>query len=391
MHKALRNPNLRIIFGVTLMAVMGVASITPAFPTIMETFHLKPTQVGILIIAFTLPGVFLTPLMGILADRLGRKTILVPSLILFGLAGGAITLTTDFQTVVILRAVQGVGATALGLLNVTLIGDLFEPKQRPEVMGYNASVLSLGTASYPAIGGLLAGLAWYAPFYLPLLAIPIALAVLFWLESPALLKQQPSGVYFRNAWRNINRPYVWKLFVINILTFVILYGSLLSYFPILMRQRYGAPEWQIGLYLSAFSLATAITAFQMKRFSGIFSIRTQLIISLCLYAVAQLIIGIMDNEYLLLAPVMLFGVGQGMLLPAVQTLLVGFAPMRERAVFMSINGMVLRLGQTLGPVVMGAMYVAGGLRWVYLGGALVAVAMLGIWLSTKLPETNANT
>ena len=179
MSEARQNPNLKIIFGVTLSAVMGVASITPAFPAMIDIFNLKPQDVGILITAFTLPAIFLTPLMGILADRIGRKRILVPSLLLFGIAGATITFARDFQTVVFLRVIQGIGATALSTLNMTLIGDLFEPRHRPEAMGYNASVLSLGVAVYPAIGGVLAGMAWYAPFYLPLFSIVVAFFVLF--------------------------------------------------------------------------------------------------------------------------------------------------------------------------------------------------------------------
>ena len=81
----LSNKNLHIIFCVTLVGVMGVASITPAFPAIIRYFEITPLQVGWLIVVFTLPGVVLTPLTGILADRYGRKLILVPSLFLFGL------------------------------------------------------------------------------------------------------------------------------------------------------------------------------------------------------------------------------------------------------------------------------------------------------------------
>ncbi|MBN2715408.1 MAG: MFS transporter [Deltaproteobacteria bacterium] len=384
MSQVSRNSNLKIVYGVTLMAVMGVASITPAFPAMMEQFHLKPQDVAILITAFTLPAIFLTPVIGILADRLGRKRILVPSLILFGLAGAAITLTRNFQTIVLLRALQGVGATALGSLNVTLIGDLFEPRQRPEAMGYNASVLSLGVAAYPAIGGVLAGVTWYAPFYLPLLAIGVALLVLFKLRLPPIRKIQNNRQYFKNAWKNIHQPGVWGLFIINVLMFVILYGALLSYFPILLRQRFNAPEWQIGLYMSIFSVATAIVSSQNRRLSAMMSVRVQLVLSLVAYAAGQVGIGMVHHAWWILLPVVLFGAGHGMLFPAVQTLLVGMAPMQERAVFMSINSMVLRVGQTVGPMAMAAVFVFGGLTWVYWTGAAISLVMMVVWIMTPV-------
>ena len=64
------------------------------------------------------------------------------------------------------RAEQGIGASAIGSINVTLIGDLFAGRQRTTAMGFNASVLSIGTAAYPAVVGALALVAWSAPFAL---------------------------------------------------------------------------------------------------------------------------------------------------------------------------------------------------------------------------------
>ncbi|MBN2526788.1 MAG: MFS transporter [Deltaproteobacteria bacterium] len=384
MSTVFRDSNLRVVFGVTLMAVLGVASITPAFPTIIEEFGLKPPEVAILITAFTLPAIFLTPVVGILADRLGRKAILVPSLLLFALAGGAITLVRDFDYIVALRIVQGIGSAALGTMNVTLIGDLFDPRERPAAMGYNASVLSLGVASYPVIGGLLAGVAWYAPFYLPLAAIVVALLVWFRLELPPLSKMHGAGQYFRNAWTNINQAAVWRLFIINVLMFVILYGALLSYFPILMRERFNAPEWLIGVYLSVFSISTAVASSQMKRLSAVASERALLCIGLLAYTLGQVAIGQIQRQWLMLLPLIIFGAGHGVLFPVIQTLLVGMAPMGERAVFMSVNSMVLRIGQTIGPVLMGGMFVFGGLQAVYWSGAAVAVVMLGIWMIPRM-------
>ncbi|MCJ7499012.1 hypothetical protein MUP29_02045, partial [bacterium] len=45
--KVYRDPNLRIIFTVTLMGVLGVASITPAFPRIIQDLGIEPRQVGL--------------------------------------------------------------------------------------------------------------------------------------------------------------------------------------------------------------------------------------------------------------------------------------------------------------------------------------------------------
>ena len=169
------DPNLNLVFCITLLAVLGVSSIAPVFPTVAEELNVPPEAVGLLITVFTLPGIILTPVLGVLADRIGRKQVLVPALILFSLAGASCSLARDFQLLLALRFLQGVGAASLGSLNATLIGDLFEGQRRTQAMGYNASVLSVGTALYPSLGGALALLGWYVPFALPIVGLGVAL------------------------------------------------------------------------------------------------------------------------------------------------------------------------------------------------------------------------
>ena len=109
-NHVLRNKNIYVIFSMTLLAVMGVASITPAFPSIAEHFQIDYKKIGLLITAFTLPGVFLTPILGVLADTYGRKTVLVPALFLFAIAGFSCSQVNSFEMLVIFRFIQGVGA-----------------------------------------------------------------------------------------------------------------------------------------------------------------------------------------------------------------------------------------------------------------------------------------
>jgi MFS family permease len=370
--------NIAIIYLITLVSVMGVASITPAFPSIKEHFNISASQVTLLITVFTFPGIFLAPVVGLLADRWGRKTILLPSLFLFGIAGAACFFTNNWEVLLLLRFFQGIGAASLGSLNVTLIGDLFSGQKRGAIMGYNSSILSVGTATYPAVGGALAMAGWQFPFLLPLLAIPTGLLIIFYLKNPEPKETQTIRSYLKRTWKNINKKTVWGLFIINVLLFFILYGAYLSYFPQLMVERLGATDFQIGLFMSLFSVVTAITSSQLKVINRYLKPKKQLTIGFILYFVSMLILSFAGNWWLLIVPLITFGMGHGMLIPGIQTLLVGYAPLNERAGFMSINGMVLRLGQTLGPLFISLFYAIGGISTAFLGGGVVAVAMLVI-------------
>lgn len=385
----LHDRNLYLIFGTTLFAVMGVASIAPAFPQMMEFFSLSKIQVGWLIAVFTVPGIALAPFMGILADRLGRKTILIPSLLLFGLAGFTCMFTRKFETLLWFRLFQGIGAASLGSLNVTIIGDLYQGNRRATAMGYNASVLSLGTASYPALGGTLAIFGWNFPFVLPLLAVPFGILLTFSLNNPEPKEKQDLRQYGKNVWKVINQPSVWGLFITNILVFFLIYGAYVTYLPSLLKDRMMANSFQIGITMSIMSLTTAVTSSQIGRIAKKYSSRNILLAGVILYILAMILLANVYSWYAIFPPLLIFGLGQGLFLPTAQTMLVGFAPMKERAAFMSINSMVLRIGQTTGPLVMGVGFALGGLSYVYYGGSIFAVVMFLIVL-TMIKESRGD-
>lgn len=371
-----QDANLQIVFGVTLMAVLGIPSVTPAFPSIGRAFDLSSEAVGNLITAFTLPGVLLTPVLGVMADRYSRKWLLVPALIIFGLAGGACALARNFRLLLALRFVQGIGAAALNILYVTLIGDLYRGKKRTAAMGYNASVLSVGTATYPAIGGALATLGWYYPFALPVLAIPIAFLALFALENPEPRREHALQRYLQQAWTSIKHGQAIALFALTLMTFIMIYGVYLTYLPFLMENAFEASPLTIGITMSGMSLATAFTSSQLGKLARLCSEKHLFQIACGLYGVALLMIPFAPSLLVLWVPVILFGVAQGLSIPNLQTHLASLAPIEHRGAFMSVSGVVLRLGQTLGPPLMGAVSGAGGITATFTAGAAIAAAML---------------
>jgi MFS family permease len=362
----LRNPSLHIIFLVTLLAVMGVSSIAPALPLMVRELHVTPAQIGLLITVFTLPGMILTPITGILADRYGRKTILAPSLILFGIAGFLCTFTRSFELLLLLRFFQGLGAASLGAINVTLIGDIFTGN----------SILSIGTASYPAIGGALAMAGWYYPFVLPILAIPVGLIVLFRLKNPEPEAPRSMKQYLLNTWKTINRAKVWGLFIINVLIFFVIYGTILTYFPIHLEKNFHLTTLFIGLVISSMSVTTAIASSLTGYLTRRFTPRNLLFVSYSLYIIAMSMIPFAHHIIFVVLASLLAGFSHGISMPNVQTLLVGMAPITERAAFMSLNSMILRTGQTFGPLFMGFWYSLAGTEATFFAAAGVALVML---------------
>lgn len=368
----LSDVNLYIIFGITLTAVMGVSSIAPAFPSIADSLDVSTERIGLLITYFTIPGIIITPILGLLADRFGRKIVLVPSLFLFGFAGTACAYATSFDQMLLFRALQGMGSASLGALNLTLIGDLYTGNQRATAMGYNGSVLSIGTAFYPAVGGALAILGWYYPFYLSLLAIPVGIFVLLKLEKTGSSNSLNMTEIFSNVASSLVSKKVIPLFVGIFLTFIMLYGGYITFFTILLDERFDQNSFWIGIILSGSSFMTAYASSQLgkltERFSEVNLIRTAAVLYLAIF----LIIPQISNIWWFTIPVIIFGAAQGINIPSILNLLTGYADKEYRAAFLSVNWVVMRTGQALGPYLLGLVYAGISLNATFYTAAIAA-------------------
>lgn len=359
---------------------MGVSSIAPALPKMARVLDVSNEQIGLLITFFTLPGIFLTPILGIFADRFVRKTILVPSLFLFAIAGTACAFTSNFTWLLIFRFLQGIGGASLGALNVTLIGDLYQGNRRATAMGYNGSVLSIGTASYPAIGGGLALLGWHFPFYLTLLALPTGLLVLKVLKNPDPKNGKRIKAYLVELALTLKSRQVLGLFAANFLTFIMLYGAYLTFLPILLDENFGLSSFSVGIILSGASVVTGITSFQLGKLAHRFTESRLIVAASCIYIVVFAVIPFLQSLWLLILPIALFGFAQGINIPSVLNLLTKQTPTDYRAAFLSMNWTVIRSGQALGPLLLGMVYAATGLTGTFLFTAMLSILFLMVAL-----------
>jgi MFS family permease len=383
--KLYRDPRLQILFCVTLIVVQGVTSISPAFPKISAALGVSKNETALLITVFTFPGIVLSPLLGVLSDRIGRKKLLAPSLFLFGFSGTLCAFTESFSLLLFLRFIQGLGGAALGSLNLTIIGDIYSGQDRIRALGYNSTVLSLGAAVYPALGGALAIAGWQYPFLLSLLAVPVGLAVLRNLDTPEPRGDEHIIDYLKNAFRGMKDPRIYLLFIGTLATFILLYGMLFSFFPFFLDERFGAGPFSIGMLISSASLGTITGSLNLNRLSRRFTTRRLILASYALYATA-IIMAMFTGVYLLLAlPVFIYGFANGINVPGTQTLLAERIPMEYRGAFMSVNSMILRAGQTVGPMLSAAVLIYGN-DAVFLAGAAFSI-MVFVLLKTGLrPE-----
>ncbi|RMF36588.1 MAG: MFS transporter [Chlorobiota bacterium] len=368
------------IFSLTVMVGVGTSTMPPALAAVQRTFGVSPDVAGMLLAVFTLPGLVLTPLGGYLADRVGRRGVLVGSLLLFAGAGAAALGVERFEHLLIVRLVQGIGAASLGALNVTLISDFFDGHERVRLLGFNHSVLSIGTAVLPVLSGWLAAANWRWPFALPLLGVIVAAGVLMFI--PPHSHNQAVGSDAPSSSRT-NRRGLAILLSISAATYAVLFGPFLNYLQ--QRIRLLEPEGpalyeRIGAMVGLMSVATTLGALGVGRLSQRFALHLLLIVACMLYATAQLLFVAMPSYALLVIPTVLFGFAQALNQPVVQSLVARLASAEQRGTVLSLNRTAALFGQTVGPLLFGAVYRSGGLELVFITGAVLTLACVGaLW------------
>ena len=386
-QKLYTNPNLLIAFSITLIVVMGVSNITPALPAMATFFNIPYSSVALLITVFTMPGIIITPILGIVSDRIGRRIIIIPSLLIFGITGTIMVFVKDFSWLLILRFIQGVGVSALGAINTTIIGDMFTGNDRTAAFGYNASVLNIGTAAYTVIGGLLCIAGWNYPFLLSAFAFVVAWFVIFHLHNPEPVNEVALKDYFKTIAAIIKKPYIIGLLSTNILTFTLLYGPIITYFPYIISYRFNGDSATIGLIMSLMSIVTAITATQLQWLSTRFSEKNLIFYSFLGFAISFIIAGLAQHYFWLTVTIIICGASNAINNPSLLSLLTGAAPTHYRGAIMSLNWIGLRVGQTVGPIIMAMLLaiVTIDIAFYIIGGAtvIITIALFSILLSNR--------
>ena len=370
------DPNLIIVCSITLIAVMGVSSIAPVLPAIVAAFGISIEESGWLIAAFTVPGLVLTPITGFLADRLGRKRVLVPSLVVFAAAGHGCMYAEDFGELLALRIIQGAGAAALGSLNATLIGDLYTGNARATAMGYSGGMFSASAAGWPLVGGAVAVFGWRYPFVLPLLAIPVALIIAYGLRNPEPRGSDRLSVYFSKVAAGVRQGSVAVLFFAGFAAFTLLYGAKITFLPFLLEAEFGADSVDIGVVFGVSSTGAIVGSVFLGALTRRFRARSILLGAFAAMVAALAATPLAATMWIIMLWGALFSAGHGIAVAMAMVLLTETAPAEQRGAVMALNGMMFRLGQTVGPLLMAALFVGGGMDAVFWGGAVVGVVAM---------------
>lgn len=369
-----------LVFAVTLTSVMGNALLSPAIPDILDEFDRPTSSTGVLVAALPLPGIVIAPLIGILADRYGRRTLLVPCLALFGLGGIAMVSAPTFEIVVASRFVMGLGAGGLVNLGVVLLGDAFTGTARTTWVGRNSGVLTIALAAFPVISGLLtAAVGWrwaLAPYSL---ALVTSVATFFLVDDT----HQPTGATIREQVGGVGQALRSSRVITVVLggglSFAVIFGVFLAAYPNHLDEEFGLGADARGLMIGLPAVTSSIAAFNLGRTRLRYGRVAVLAACSAVWIASFVLIGLAGTVWLLVVGTLLYGFGEGAMIPTLQEAALHEAPEEHRGAVMAVWTGSARLGQTVGPLASALVLTQFGGAWSLLGGAVGAAALLAMF------------
>ncbi|GGQ59830.1 MFS transporter [Couchioplanes azureus] len=131
---------------------------------------------------------------GILADRLGRRITLIVGLALFGLASLLSAYADTPDQLIWARALMGLGAAAVMPATLSIIANVFDPRERGRAIGVWAGAVGLGVAIGPIVGGLLLEHFWWGSVFLINVPVVVAGVVLVRVLVPESRDPRPGRI-----------------------------------------------------------------------------------------------------------------------------------------------------------------------------------------------------
>lgn len=378
-----------ILAAVPFIMVLGNSMLIPVFPELKSQLDLTQFQVGLMITAFSIPAGIVIPFAGALSDYVGRKKIMFPALLLYGIGGliagfAALWIKSPFIWIMTGRVIQGIGAGGTYQIALALTGDLFDGGERTKAVGILEAANGFGKVVSPIAGAALSLIVWFAPFFAyGLLSIPIAFAIWYIVKEPKGKRDQQSIKEYISSLRAIFRKKALPLlttYLAGAVGLFLLFG-LLSFVSDELEARHNMTGIIKGLVLAIPVAVMTVVAYS----SGIFlQNRDSWLVPAIVTGLAFAGAGLVGLAFLTgLAPLIILasvmGLGIGFKLPALNTLVTGASQADERGLITAFYGTVRFFGVALGPPAFGLVQ-GGGRMPMFLAGAAIAAGALTLVL-----------
>ncbi len=230
MHEREKNWILWSLFLMMILLNADQMVMSPNINMIEKEFRIGDSQIGYIASSFTVIGAILSLIWGFLSDKYSRKKLLFYAVLVGEIPCMLSAFATSYVGLFTLRALTGIGVGAMFPVSFSLVGDIFDAKERGKVAAYLSTAVSIGIILGMVIGGYVGGVyGWRIPFLL--VSIPNIVIILIFYK---IIEEPKRGAAEEKVEDLVRKGYVYssnvklsdylKLFTIKTDLFLFLQG-----------------------------------------------------------------------------------------------------------------------------------------------------------------------
>lgn len=352
----------------------GFYLLLPVLPLYVERLGGLPSEIGLAVGLFTFLSVVVRPHSGKLGDRYGLKRFMLLGATLFTVMFASYLWVTDLTMLYVVRVFHGVAHGIFLAAVFAYVGSIAPQDRRGEVMGLFGMANVISMAIFPAVGTkLVQSFGGFAELFgvAVVMAVVAMLAVLS-VDEICPCARERAGVSLR---RLIGLRPVWLAFATYI-SAAIAYGTVVTFLPVYAVEL-GIDEF--GQFFVVYAIFTLISRGVAGKLSDKFGRYAVVVPFMALVVLAMVLLACLLNLPMLWACAMLFGLGFGAFMPALNAYIIDETRQEERSGALAIFSSAMDIGITAGAVALGMVGELAGYAPMYAVSAALVLSGLALF------------
>ncbi len=385
---------------IPLVMTLGNSMLIPVLPEMENRLNISAFQSSMIITVYSIVAIILIPIAGFLSDHIGRKKVIIPSLLIAGIGGlisgwAAWKMNDAYWIILAGRALQGVGAAGAAPIVMPLVGDMF--KNDDDVsssLGLIETSNTFGKVLSPILGAFLAGFLWFLPFFSFPVFCTISILLVFFLVKTPIKREEPLPL--KQFWGNIkdtfknNGKWLYAIFFIGAILMFVLFG-ILFYLSDVLEKTYDIKDVNKGLLLAgplgALCISSYVTGKKIKENKIL--MKWIIFLGSVLVAAATAILSFSNNMWFMISMFLFAGVGIGVALPSLDALITESIEKEERGTITSLYSSMRFIGVAGGPPAIAILMKHSDKALFYILSGITILAALATFMAIKPDQNNA--